>query len=155
MKLFENGKIYLERESFAEAMLVEGERVVKVGSSEECRALFSGETVIDLRGRTVLPGFIDSHLHFLMTAEYLSLLPITDVTSIGELVNRCKSYIEEKGLTNQSVLYTEGWNHTTFTDEKRMPDRFDLDKASAEVPIVLVRVDRHVMSLNTDRKSVV
>ncbi|MDZ7834757.1 MAG: amidohydrolase [Alkalibacterium sp.] len=109
----------------------------------------AGKRSLTSEGRTVLPGFIDSHLHFLMTAEYLSLLPITDVTSIGELVNRCKSYIEEEGLTNQSVLYTEGWNHTTFTDEKRMPDRFDLDKASTKVPIVLVRVDRHVMSLNT------
>lgn len=149
MELFINGRIYVERETFAEAMLIDGERIVKVGSSEECRALFRGETVTDLKGRTVLPGFIDSHLHFLMTAEYLSLLPITDVTSIGELVRKCKSYIEEEGLTNRSVLYTEGWNHTIFTDEKRMPDRFDLDRASTDVPIVLVRVDRHVMSLNT------
>ena len=149
MELFINGRIYVERETFAQAMLIDGERIVKVGSSEECRALFRGETVTDLKGRTVLPGFIDSHLHFLMTAEYLSLLPIIDVTSIGGLVKKCRSYIEEEGLTNRSVLYTEGWNHTTFTDEKRMPDRFDLDRASADVPIVLVRVDRHVMSLNT------
>ncbi|MFO8068985.1 MAG: amidohydrolase [Alkalibacterium sp.] len=149
MKLFKNGKIYIERESFAEAMIIEDNRIIKVGTSNECFNVFKGESVVDLKGQTVLPGLIDSHLHFLMTAEYLSLLPITDVSSMKELIERCQTHIEENELTKDSVLYTEGWNHTAFTDEKRMPNRFDLDQASAEVPIVLVRVDRHVMSLNT------
>lgn len=149
MRLFVNGKIYIERESFAEAMVIDDNRIVKVGTNEECRDIFKGETVVDLKEQTVLPGLIDSHLHFLMTAEYLNLLPVTDVTSMKELIERCRKHIEENEWSNDSVLYTEGWNHTIFTDGKRMPDRFALDQASLEVPIVLVRVDRHVMSLNT------
>ncbi|WP_423190044.1 amidohydrolase [Alkalibacterium sp. f15] len=149
MKLFKNGKIYIERESFAEAMIIEDNRIIKVGSKNECLSVFKGESVVDLKGQTVLPGLIDSHLHFLMTAEYLSLLPITDVSSMKELIERCQKHIDENELTKETILYTEGWNHTTFTDEKRMPNRFDLDQASADVPVVLVRVDRHVMSLNT------
>lgn len=152
MKVFINGKIYLECDSFAEAMIVEGNRIIKVGTNDAClQGLTEAaqESVTDLKGKTVLPGLNDSHLHFLMTAEYLSLLPITDVTSMNELIKRCRDYIKKNKLTAEDVLYTEGWNHTTFTDEKRMPDRSDLDQASTEVPIVLVRVDRHVMSLNT------
>lgn len=152
MNVFVNGKIYLERGAFAEAIAVEGNRIIKVGTNSDCRKLVSEgskDAVIDLKGQTVLPGLNDAHLHFLMTAEYLSLLPITEVTSMKELVKRCRAYIKENSFTSSDVLYTEGWNHTTFTDEKRMPDRSDLDQASKEVPIVLVRVDRHVMSLNT------
>ena len=149
MKLFINGKIYIERETFAEAMIIKEQYIYKVGTNEECMSVFDGDSVIDLKGQTVLPGLIDSHLHFLMTAEYLSLLPITGVTSMTELVEKCRNHIAEMEWTKNSVLYTEGWNHTLFTDKKRMPNRFDLDKASQHVPIVLVRVDRHVMSLNT------
>lgn len=149
MKWFKNGKIYSEKGQFHDSMLVDDERIVKVGSGADCQMMFNGEEIVDLKGRTVIPGLIDSHLHFLMTAEYLSLMPITDVTSMKELISRCTDYIEKNQLTKGDVLYTEGWNHTLFTDKIKVPDRHDLDKASQTVPIVLVRVDRHMMSLNT------
>lgn len=149
MKLFKNGNIYVERNHFAESMIIEENRIKKVGSNEECLSVFTGDEIIDLEGKTVLPGFIDTHLHFLMTAEYLSLLPITDVTSMSELIARGKQYIEDNALTSEDILYTEGWNHTQFTDEKRLPTKDDLDKISATVPVALVRVDRHMISLNT------
>lgn len=149
MKWFKNGKIYSEKGQFHDSMLVDGGRIIKVGSFNDCQVLFQGEETVDLKGKTVIPGMIDSHLHFLMTAEYLSLMPITDVTSMNELISRCADYIENNQLTKEDVLYTEGWNHTLFTDKQKVPDRYDLDKASLTVPIVLVRVDRHVMSLNT------
>ncbi|GAA0356128.1 amidohydrolase [Alkalibacterium iburiense] len=149
MRLFKNGKIYMERNQFTESMIVEDNRIMKVGANEECAAKYTGTEVVDLEGKTVLPGLIDTHLHFLMTAEYLSLLPITDVTSMSELIQRTTRYIEENGLTSEDIVYTEGWNHTQFTDENRLPTREDLDKISTIVPIALVRVDRHMMSLNT------
>ncbi|GEK90534.1 amidohydrolase [Alkalibacterium kapii] len=152
MKAFINGKIYVERNTFTEAFVIEDNRILKTGSNKTCLQLISETekySVIDLKGKTVLPGFIDSHLHFLMTSEYLNLLPIADVTSIEALIKRCQDYIRDNRLTDKDILYTEGWNHTSFTDEKRMPDRLDLDKISETVPVVLTRVDRHVMSLNT------
>lgn len=87
MKLFTNGKIYLERDQFAEAMLIEDNIIVKVGSDEELIKEFKPDETIDLNGKTILPGFIDSHLHFLMTAEYLSMLDITNVPSMAELMD--------------------------------------------------------------------
>jgi len=149
MTLYINGKLYVDKDTFATSMVVKDDRIIKVGTEEECRRVFKGSEIIDLKGKTVIPGFNDSHLHFLMTAEYLDMLPITDVTSMKELIQRGISYIEEKTLTEDDILYTEGWNHTQFTDEKRIPTKHDLDKISTEVPIVMVRVDRHVASLNT------
>lgn len=149
MTLYINGKLYVDKDTFATSMVVKDDRIIKVGTEEECRSVFKGSEVIDLKGKTVIPGLNDSHLHFLMTAEYLDMLPITDVTAMKELIQRGVSYIEEKKLTEDDILYTEGWNHTQFTDEKRIPTKHDLDKISTEVPIVMVRVDRHIASLNT------
>lgn len=148
MKIYTNGKIYIERESFASTMVVDEERIVEVGEESLIKKYADAE-VIDVEGKTIIPGLNDSHLHFLLTAEYLKMLPITEVTSMQELIHRVHAHIKEEQLTKGDILYTEGWNHTQFTDEKRIPTREDLDQASSEVPIVLVRVDRHVWSLNT------
>lgn len=149
MKWFKNGKIYLNEGEFVESMIVEDNRIRLIGDDEQLSHAFKVGEVIDLNGRTVIPGLIDSHLHFLMTAEFLSLLPITGVTSMKELIERCRIYILNNQSSPGDVLYSEGWNQTLFTDDQRMPDRNDLDQASMVVPIVLVRVDRHVMSLNS------
>lgn len=149
MKWFKNGKIYLNESTFAKSMIVEDNKIKKIGSEESLSPYFTEGYMIDLKGKTVIPGLIDSHLHFLMTAEFMSLLPITGVPSMKELIFRCQHYIKQEQLSAKDILYSEGWNHTLFTDDKRMPDRADLDQASLTVPIVLVRVDRHVMSLNT------
>ncbi len=138
----------MERNSFAEAMLTEDNRIVAIGTEEDCRKLFTSGEEINLEGKTVLPGLIDTHEHFLMLAEYLSMLNITDVTSMKELIHRVKTHIDE-GHFEGEMLYTEGWNHNQFTDEQRVPNRYDLDKISTTIPIVLVRVDRHMASLNT------
>lgn len=149
MKLYTNGKIYLEREQFATAMLVDEGYIKEVGNHELVKIYQHQSEVIDLKGKTVVPGMNDSHLHFLMTAEYLDMLKITDVTSMKELIERSKGYIEDKGLTEKDFLYTEGWNQNYFTDIQKIPDRTDLDKISTTVPIAIVRVDRHIMSLNS------
>src|SRR5699024_3295781 len=128
----------------------EKDRIKKLGSTKEImKETVHTNKTYDLKGKTVLPGFNDSHLHFLMTAEYLTMLPIVGVTSIEELIQRGKEYLENNRDENIPFLYTEGWNQTQFTDEKRMPDRVDLDKISSEIPIIMARVDRHVFSLNS------
>jgi hypothetical protein len=148
LKIYTNAKIYVEREVFQTTMVVDGGVILAIGG-EELISEYPRATIIDSEGKTIVPGLNDSHLHFLQTAEYLTLLPLSTITSMQELITCVKSEIEEKQLGEGDVFYTEGWNHTQFTDEKRIPIREDLDKASKEVPIVLVRVDRHVWSLNS------
>lgn len=149
MKWFINGKFYIEEGQFVDSMIVKDNMIVWTGQAEACDYPVEDSETIDLQGKTVLPGLIDSHLHFLMTAKHLSMLPITGVTALGELVRRCRSYIKARQLTSKDILYSEGWNHTLFTDKMKIPDRHDLDQASSDIPIVLVRVDRHMMSLNS------
>lgn len=149
MDLYINGTIYIERNHFATAMVVEDGYIKAVGNDEMIKQYNQKINTIDLNGATVIPGLNDSHLHFLMAAEYLDMFVISDVTSMQELIERTKQYIEERELTEQDFLYTEGWNQNNFTDIKKIPDRTDLDKISTTVPIAMVRVDRHIMSLNS------
>lgn len=149
MELYINGTIYIEREQFATAMLVDDEYIKAVGGRELYNKYKDEAEVIDLKGTTVIPGLNDAHLHFLMTAEYLEMLKLTDVTSMQELIERSRNYIKEKKYTEEDFLYTEGWNQNYFTDIQKIPDRTDLDKISTTIPIAMVRVDRHIMSLNS------
>lgn len=148
MDAYINGHVYVEKNVFCKAFLVEGNQIVATGTTSEILSR-NPRTILDLKGKTVLPGFNDSHLHFLMTAEYLEMLPISDVTSMHELIERGRIYIREKNLTSLDFIYTEGWNQNTFTDEKRFPEKTDLDLISKEIPIVMGRVDRHVFSCNS------
>ena len=71
-RVFFNGKIYVEREHFEQAMLVQDDRIVRVGSDGEVLAAApNGCERVDLEGRTVVPGFNDSHLHILMLGDNL------------------------------------------------------------------------------------
>lgn len=149
MKLYINGNLYRNRDQFSKTMVVDSGKIIAVGDNELVESYKERAEIIDLKGATVIPGLNDSHLHFLMTAEYLDMLQITDVTSMQELIERAKNYIQERQLTEGDFLYTEGWNQNQFTDEQRTPDRTDLDKISTTIPVAMVRVDRHVMSLNS------
>ena len=152
VELYVNGKIYIERGAFVEALVVQENKITFTGTNEEAQRQLSESNefkVIDLKGRTVIPGLNDSHLHFMMTAEYLNMLPISDVTSMEELIVRGKEYVHDQKLTKENFLYTEGWNQNQFTDEQRIPNRDDLDQISTEVPIAMGRVDRHIVSLNS------
>ena len=74
-KAFINGKVYTvnEKQPLAEAVLIEGNKIKFVGSTEEVKKLIDESTeVIDLNGRLMLPGFIDDHVHFTSGGFYLA-----------------------------------------------------------------------------------
>jgi predicted amidohydrolase YtcJ len=146
--LFTNGKIYLERDSFAEAMLIENNTIKKVGSHLELIPYIIDSTVIDLKGRTVLPGFNDSHMHLYGTACARDTVNLYGVTSIDEIIARSKDFITGHPETTETLV-GRGWNQDFFTDEIRFPNRYDLDRISADRPIVFPRACGHIAVLNS------
>lgn len=145
-----NGKVYLERGVFAEAVLVEDGLIARTGSNEDILAAAdSGAERIDCGGRTVLPGLNDSHMHLLQFGETMVQVAIDDVTSIGQMVERCKAFMAEHPEHTVHGIHAMGWNQDLFEDEKRVPTRHDLDRISTDSPIVLERVCGHVLSTNT------
>nr|WP_315024792.1 amidohydrolase [uncultured Aminipila sp.] len=148
--ILHNGKVYLEREKFAEAVFIENGIITKVGSNKEVLAkTIDGCQVIDCRGKTIIPGLNDSHLHLLMLGDSMCQVAINDCISIDDMINRCKNFMSEHPDSIRQGIHTIGWNQDLFIDEKRNPNRFDLDKISTEIPIILERICGHILSTNT------
>ena len=153
-----NGKIYIERGAFCEALLIEDGIIRMTGTNEEvltaagCGEAGSGSdspAVIDCAGQTVVPGFNDTHMHLLQFSEFIAGVRTEDATSIGMLVERCRDFMAEHPDRVAHGMHAMGWNQDLFTDEKRMPNRHDLDRISLGIPIVLERVCGHIASANT------
>ncbi len=133
----------------AEAVAVRDGRIVAAGSTGEILGLRSERTtLIDAGGKTVLPGFHDSHLHLYGYALMKSRLDLSGLNGIDELQDRLADHIRTAGLARGEWIIGRGWDQTPFR-EGRMPDRHDLDKVSAMHPMILTRKCGHVCVLNT------
>ncbi len=146
-----NAKVYIEKGCYAEAVLIEDGIIKAVGTDEEMLAgSADADLVYDCNGKTLIPGLNDAHLHLMQYGETLNQVNIDGVASIEEMIQRCIAFINENPDKVKHGIHAIGWNQDLFTaGEKRIPDRFDLDKISTEIPVVLERVCGHIASCNT------
>ncbi len=143
-----NGKIYLERDRFAQALLIQDGIIAAVGKQEDILARAKDAAIYDCGGRTVIPGLNDSHMHLLHVGEQLERVDITGCTSVEDLVQRCRAFLETHPNARKNGLHSVGWNQDLF-DEPRIPTRQDLDRIATDIPIVLERICGHILSTNT------
>lgn len=145
-----NAKVYLERERFAQAVLIEDGIIKAVGSNEGILAA-AGSTAqrYDAAGRTVVPGFNDSHQHLRMVGELLGSIQLLGVTSLAGMQQAIRDFIETNHPAPGAVLYGMGWNQDYFTDVDRLPTRADLDAVTTDYPVILERACGHILVANT------
>ncbi len=145
-----NGKAYIHRGHFEQAILISDGLIEKVGTNEEVLAFAPEECEkIDANGKTILPGINDAHLHLGFIGEFLVLADLSNARSINEVVQCGKRFMQENPEAVKYGLHGIGWNQDYFTDEKRIINRHDLDLISTEIPIVFERVCGHIVSSNT------
>jgi predicted amidohydrolase YtcJ len=140
--------------SYAEAVAVKNGRIIAVGSDEDVMKTRGGATeVVDLAGSTLLPGFIDSHSHFLQTAVKLSTVnldppPAGNTKAIKDIQDALRIELEANPRGADDWLW--GWGYDNgFLAEKRHPTREDLDAVSTKVPIGLYHFSSHTMAVNS------
>jgi predicted amidohydrolase YtcJ len=139
------------RFSVAEAVAIRGGRVVEVGDDRSVRRLVGRRTeVINLRGRTALPGINDSHLHGLRTG--LSLPPYNlDVgeSAVGSIADIAAAVGQAATqLAPGAWIRGKGWNETMFA-ERRAPTRADLDAVAPDNPVALLDWSNHQLWVNS------
>ncbi|MDR2729682.1 MAG: amidohydrolase family protein, partial [Treponema sp.] len=127
-----NAKVYLERGSFAQAVLIHDDKIAAAGTNEEIISKAPGAEKIDAEGGLLLPGFNDSHLHLYAFGRNRHRIRANGVTSIDELVARGRDLIDRIKPPEGSVVAGTGWNQDIFTGEKRLPNRHDIDRISTE-----------------------
>ncbi len=136
-------------ETIAEAVLVEDGKIVKVGTNDEVLALKDENVnLVDLEGKTMLPGFVDPHGHVVATAQTLMIVTLGDVTSKEELLSKLKKELEENPPQGDKWLIGFGYDNTKFEDGQH-PTKFDLDSVSKEVPISVSHASGHLAAVNS------
>ncbi|MFT5350257.1 MAG: putative amidohydrolase YtcJ, partial [Gammaproteobacteria bacterium] len=147
--ILHNGKIVTVNPSFdiEEAIAIRGENILAVGKDETIQALADPDTrMVNLKGKTVIPGLIDGHYHFMNKAvSFHRGVDVALVESIDEMVKRIKKKVEQTPA-GELVYTTSGWLPQQFK-EKRVPTRYDLDPVSPNNPVIVV--GGHSLYLNS------
>jgi predicted amidohydrolase YtcJ len=133
----------------AAAVAIRGHHIAAVGSDEHVRALpGAGDwRTVDLRGRTVLPAFTDSHLHFLECALKASTLSLEEHLSLDACLASVREYVHEA----DPGVWIRGWGWSDSTwPAGPVPWRRLLDGVAPELPVVLTKKDGHVIWVNSE-----
>jgi len=132
---------------WAEAIAIKEDKILEAGSSQEIREMIGDSThVIDLKGDFVLPGFIDSHTHFLVGGFSLLSIRLRDTDSREEFITRIADKAKE---IEKGVWILDGnWDHQSF-DPPEMPRKEWIDLVTLHNPVCVNRHDGHMVLVNS------
>ena len=150
-KLYFNGTIITvnENQPTVEAVLIENGKIIKVGSKDEVFELKDSETeLVDLEGKTMLPGFIDSHSHITAVAQTLMIVNLSEANSKEEFISMLKEYVKNNSPKAGEWVIGFGYDNTKFENEEH-PTKFDLDTVTTEVPIFVSHASGHISTTNS------
>lgn len=147
--LLTNGKIVTvdDRFTVAQALAIKGSRIVAVGTAAEVDRLKGPQTkVVDLAGRTVIPGLIDNHAHWIRAAEH-DEVRFDGVTSRARALKLIADRVA-KIPPGEWIAVLGGWSEEQFADSQQRFTRAELDTITPNNPVALQSVYNHTV-LNT------
>jgi predicted amidohydrolase YtcJ len=143
-----NGKVYTvnEFQPIAQAVVVENNKIVFVGSDEEAKKLIDASAeVIDLNGKLMLPGFIDNHVHFITGGFYLLGIDLRPANSTSEF----KQILKEYSNKFPGKWITGGyWDHEKW-EVNDLPTKEMIDEVVSDQPVFVDRLDGHMGVANS------
>lgn len=147
--IFKNGNVYTVNSNRpkAEAIAVKADRIVFVGSNVEAQRYVGSSTrVIDLMGKTVVPGMTDAHQHLSGVGFREMTLNLEGVTSLEDFLEKVKARVDQ--AKPGEWVTGRGWIET-FWKPPVFPTRADLDKVAPNNPVLLTRADGHASVVNS------
>ncbi len=143
-----NGRVHVadEAHTVAQAVAVKGRSILKVGTTEEIRALAGPATrVIDAQGATVAPGFIDSHVHFIEGGFALSQVDLAGLTTLDQVQAAIRDFAAKQPAG--AWIRGRGWLYTPFPGAS--PTAAQLDAVVPDRPALMECYDGHSVWVNT------
>ena len=140
-----NSEIYTANENnqIAKSIAVKDGKIIEV-SSENLVSKYEAKEILDANGKTILPGFIDSHCHFYNLGLDQQVVDLRGTTSFEEIIER----LIASDLNNQSdVILGRGWDQNDW-DKKQFPVNTELNKVFENKLVVLERIDGHAYIVN-------
>ena len=146
-KLFYNATVYTGND-FQEAFIVEDNRFIFVGKEKDAlRLINENDEKINLNEQFVCAGFNDSHMHLLSLGRSLSVARLNEHTnSKKEMYEYLKDYVS---TNNDEWIIGMGWNQNSFSDDKNMPNRKELDEICKDRPMYISRCCGHIVTVNS------
>ena len=145
--LYVNARIYTmdADNTVAEALAIKDGRIIGVGPTASINSRFEADRIIDLKGKTVLPGFIDAHAHLLSLGVAKLTLDLVGTSSEAEIAD----LVKERVAKSSSGLWIRGrgWDQNDWPS-KRFPTHRTLDRVSGDYPVYLARIDGHAVWVN-------
>ena len=138
--------IYTVDENFssAEAMAIDKGKIIATGSNDDILKKYDADSVVDAKGNTVFPGFIDAHCHLTGYASDMWKCSLIGTSSFDEVVNKMKEYSTHAPM---QWLYGRGWDQNDWA-VKAFPDKHIFDSLFPDRPVFLKRIDGHAALLN-------
>lgn len=150
-RIIYNAHVYRARTASCQALIIQNGRIAAAGSTQELLDQApAGAEKIDARGALVLPAFHDSHLHLAWIGRRTHGIDAAGAASIDEIVSRGQELIARRNLPPAAWIQGAGANPDLFTSgEPRDPRREDLDRISAQHPVIISRHCGHTIYCNS------
>ena len=128
---------------------MENGRIQAVGTLDDVMQYKTdGDEMVDLQGKTMLPGFLDAHSHFVGAANAMTQCDLSECGNFSEIVDAMKMFAEKRNLSKDAWIV--GCNYDqNFLEEKRHPDRYVLDEISHTNPVLLIHASSHMGVVNS------
>jgi predicted amidohydrolase YtcJ len=141
-----NGKVCTvdQKFSFAEAFAVKNGLFMAIGPTNQILKHYTSDSIIDAKGNSVYPGFIDAHSHFFGYSLSLRELDLTGMQSFKDIIDLL---MKRKDSYKGDWIIGRGWDQNLWKT-KEFPDRNELDILFPDRPVVLIRVDGHSVLAN-------
>ncbi len=141
-----NATIYTVDSSFstAEAMVIEGGKIVAVGKTADLEKEYEAKEKLDAQGKFIYPGFIDAHAHFVGYGLSLQRVDLVGTNSWEEVVEKLKTFAAEN---KEGWITGRGWDQNDW-EIKEFPTNEKLNELFPDRPILLTRVDGHAAIAN-------
>ena len=148
-----HARIYTVNESFAvaEAMAVQDGKIVAVGTNDDILKNYQADSVVDAKGASVYPGFVDAHAHFLGYGQSLYAVDLMFANSWDEVLDRVKAFVVSH--PGNGWIRGRGWDQNRFPG-KAFPTNAELNALFPDRPVLLERVDGHASIANDKALSI-
>ncbi len=142
-----NGQIYSldSMNTTYTAMAIDKGRIVTLGS-DDLKNRFLAKELVNLEGKAVVPGLIDTHSHFYGLGLGTLHVDLVGTESIDEVLDRIEIFRSQN--SDVDFIYGRGWDQNDW-EIKEFPTRYDLDRRFSDFPVVLERVDGHAYWVNS------
>jgi predicted amidohydrolase YtcJ len=147
--LVHHAKIYTVNDAFAvaEAMAIRDGKIIEVGTNDDILKKYEAAEELNAGGKTIYPGFIDAHAHFVGYGFGLGQVNLFGTKSWQECIDRVKNFVQERNIKPGQWIQGRGWDQNDW-ELKEFPEKAMLDSLFSNNPVLLERVDGHALIAN-------